>query len=97
MPHSRSGRRRVIWPLPVAAGLATTLITACGGQSDWTESSLESEGAALVKTQTGQDITVDCQGGLTNKQGSSIMCAGSDGTKWLFYPDNKGKLKVKTG
>ena len=97
MPQSRSGRRRVSWPLVVVTGLATALITGCGGQSDWTESSLESEGAALVKTQTGQDVTVDCQGGLTNKQGNSVMCAGNDGANWLFYPDNKGTLKVKTG
>lgn len=97
MPQSRSGQRRIGLPLLVLAGLVTGVTTACGGQSDWTESSLESEGAALVKTQTGQDVTVDCQDGLTNKQGNSIMCAGSDGTNWLFYPDNKGKLKVKTG
>lgn len=97
MLHSRSRRRRVSWPLVLVAGLATTLVTACGGQSDWTETSLESEGAALIKSQTGQDVTVDCQGGLTNKQGNSIMCAGGDGTKWLFYPDNRGKLKVKAG
>ena len=97
MPQFRSGRRRVSWPLLVVAGLVTAAITACSGQSDWTESSLESEGAALVKTQTGQQVTVYCQGGLTNKQGSSIMCAGSDGKNWLFYPDNRGKLKVKAG
>ena len=97
MPQSSARRRRVSWPLVVVAGLATALISACGGESDWTESSLESEGAALIKTQTGQDVTVDCQGGLTNKQGSSIMCAGSDGKNWLFYPDNRGKLKVKAG
>lgn len=97
MPLSHSGRRRVSWPVAVVAGLAAALVSACSGPSDWTESSLESEGAALVKTQTGQDVTVDCQGGLTNKQGSSIMCAGSNGTKWLFYPDNRGKLKVKSG
>lgn len=65
--------------------------------SNWSEADLEKQGSALVKQEFKKDTTVDCKGGLTNKQGNSIMCADKEGKPWLFWPDNRGELNVKKG
>lgn len=77
--------------------MAAAALAGCTQKSNWTEQQLETEGAALVKTQFGADVTLDCPAGLENKQGPSVMCTGSDGKMWLFSATNKGELRAQKG
>ena len=86
--------------LTAVAAVAVFGLAACSGggqEGDWTNAQLEKDGAAAVQDDLGKDVTLECEGGLTNKQGSSIRCKGSDGKAYIIDVKAEGELRASGG
>ncbi|HEY0697468.1 MAG TPA: hypothetical protein VGD43_06620 [Micromonospora sp.] len=85
----------------IILGVATALVLAgCGGgghEGNWSNEQLVKDGAAAVKRDLGKDVTLQCEGGLTNRQGSSIRCKGSDGMAYIIDVKSEGELRASGG
>jgi hypothetical protein len=42
-------------------------------------------------------VTLKCEGGLTNEQGASIRCKGSDGKGYIIDVKSEGDLRASGG
>jgi hypothetical protein len=85
---------RVILAVSMALVLA-----GCGGghEGNWSNEQLQKDGAAAVKRDLGEDVTLQCEGGLTNRQGSSNRCKGSDGMAYIIDVKSEGELRASGG
>ncbi|MCX4471379.1 hypothetical protein OOK41_13850 [Micromonospora sp. NBC_01655] len=86
-------------PRVILAVTVALVLAGCGGghEGDWSNEQLQKDGAAAVKRDLGKDGTLQCEGGLTNRQGSSIRCKGSDGMAYIIDVKSEGELRASGG